>query len=242
MTYIIQRIRDRVRRAGVSWGDSMIPYSGINDANTKVLLHLNGDDLATTITDEYGHTFTAQSGAKLSTSIYKFGPTSLLLNGTSDYVSATDSADFAIGTGAFTIDVWVYPTSISGTYRSIMENRPADNNTGFALRLNNGKPALSISTDNVCVAPLALSLNTWYHIAAMGNGGANGARKLYLLVNGFIEATVMNDYNFTSQKMKIGTYWGAAGDWWAGNIDEVRFCKGIMRYTTPNYVVPTIAY
>lgn len=78
-----------------------------NDANTVSLLHLDGTDASTIITDEAvggTHTWTANGNAQLDTADKKFGSASLLLDGDGDYVDTPDSADFDVGSGDFTVD------------------------------------------------------------------------------------------------------------------------------------------
>src|SRR5262245_32929117 len=81
-----------------------------NDTNCKVLLHFNGTDTATTITDSNAggsaHTWTAAGNAQIDTAASKFGGASGLFDGTGDWVTTSDHADFTLGSGAFTIDLW----------------------------------------------------------------------------------------------------------------------------------------
>ena len=63
------------------------------------------------------HAITFAGNAQISTGSFKFGGSSLLLDGTGDYVNIAASSEFAWGTGAFTLEFWVNPDSaaISGT-------------------------------------------------------------------------------------------------------------------------------
>jgi len=73
----------------------------------SMLLHCDGVDASTTFTDTVGtHTPVATGNAQLDTTQFKFGTASGLLDGTGDYVSVPDHADWYMGTGAFTIDGW----------------------------------------------------------------------------------------------------------------------------------------
>ena len=81
-----------------------------NDGFTKVLLQFNGADASTTITDVNAggsaHTWTANGNAQIDTAQSKFGGASLLCDGTGDYVTTPDHADFTLGSSDFTIDCW----------------------------------------------------------------------------------------------------------------------------------------
>jgi hypothetical protein len=89
--------------------------SGIG-SETKLLLHCDGSDESTTITDSSpttAHTITAVGNAKLDTAIKKFGTASLQLDGTGDWVTAPDDADFVLSGGIWTLEGWVYLNNLS---------------------------------------------------------------------------------------------------------------------------------
>src|SRR3990167_9908671 len=79
----------------------------VDDSNTIALLHFDGADAATTFTDENGRTWTGAADAQLDTAQKKFGTASLLLDGTGDYIDTPDHADFAFGSGNFTIEMFI---------------------------------------------------------------------------------------------------------------------------------------
>ena len=88
-------------------------------SETKLLLHCNGSDESTTITDSSpttAHTMTAVGNAKLDTTIKKFGTASLQLDGTGDWVTAPDDADFVLSGGTWTWEGWVYLNNLSADH------------------------------------------------------------------------------------------------------------------------------
>ena len=92
--------------------------SGIG-SETKLLLHCDGTDESTTITDSSpttAHTMTAVGNAKLDTTIKKFGTASLQLDGTGDWVTAPDDADFVLSGGTWTWEGWVYLNNLSADH------------------------------------------------------------------------------------------------------------------------------
>src|SRR5262245_43415513 len=76
-----------------------------NDSFTKIEHHYNGADASTTILDTNAggspHTWTANGNAQLDTADFKFGGSSLLLDGTGDFVDTPDHTDFTLGTSDF---------------------------------------------------------------------------------------------------------------------------------------------
>jgi hypothetical protein len=84
-----------------------------NFGSVVALLHFDGTNGSTTFTDQKGNTWTAVSGAKISTAQSKFGGASLLLNGSSDYATVPNFAGLDFGSGNFTIEGWVRPANVT---------------------------------------------------------------------------------------------------------------------------------
>ena len=107
--------------------------SGI-DTYTKLLLHCDGVDGATTFIDKLGHGIGVGGNAQIDTAQSVFGGASALFDGSGDYiyVSGTGS-DFITGTGDFTIEMWVRPNSASFT-ASLYDQRPASTNVALTRR------------------------------------------------------------------------------------------------------------
>src|SRR6516164_5550856 len=91
------------------------PYFG----NTVLLMGFNGANGSTGapgMTDEspsaHGNAFIV-SPAQISTTQFKFGPSAGLFNGTTAQINFSSSADWNLGAGQFTIESWIYPTSVS---------------------------------------------------------------------------------------------------------------------------------
>lgn len=86
--------------------------AGIN-GQTLLLLSCDGTDGATTFPDDVSrHTLTAAGNAQVDTANPKWGTGALLLDGTGDWLTAPDSADWDIAGSAsdsWTIDFWFDP-------------------------------------------------------------------------------------------------------------------------------------
>jgi len=109
-------------------------------------------------------TFTAFGDAQLSTAQKKFGTSSLLLDGTGDYVksSANNLQD-----ANFTVEFWIYTSNrLQDAY--LWDGQVA--NSGLALAITSlGK--VRIIKDNTILGTYNhnLSDNTWHHIALVAN-------------------------------------------------------------------------
>ena len=72
----------------------------VDDGYTVALLHMDGADTSTTFTDESGKTWTANGNAQIDTAQSVFGGASGLFDGTGDYLSASDHADWQLDGGS----------------------------------------------------------------------------------------------------------------------------------------------
>ena len=101
-------------------------------SNVVALLHLDGANGSATFTDQKGHTFTAGGSATLSTAQQKFGSASLVLNGSTQYITSATSADWEMGSGDFTIEMWVRP-AIAVVTRMELYERWLTNGLGIQI-------------------------------------------------------------------------------------------------------------
>src|SRR3990167_8969973 len=109
-----------------------VPGGSSFDSYTKLLLHGDGSDASTTITDEIGKTVTAVGNAQLDTAQKKFGTASILLDGTGDYATVPDSDDWNFGAGDFTIDFWVRFNGVAESEAFCGQDQDATNHWYFA--------------------------------------------------------------------------------------------------------------
>jgi hypothetical protein len=220
-----------------------------NDAYTTVLLHMDGADAGTTFTDSNAggsaHTWTANGNAQLDTADKKFGSASLLLDGTGDYLSTPDHADWAMGSGEFTYDLWFKVAGGDGANRVLMSDANAGGSlTGVLIYLNTANKVLAQTTAGgskliTGTSTFVAAGATWNHVAYVRTGDV-----LRLFVNGTQEGgdlAVSGAVNNSDGAMMIGKYGELATLYWNGWIDEVRISKGLARWTA-NFTPPTAAY
>ena len=100
-------------------------------SETKLLLHCDGSDASTTITDNSPvspHTVTAVGNAQIDTAIKKFGTGGLLLDGTGDWATIPDDSDFVLSGGVWTFECWakVSLAADSGLYAQAKSSATQD--------------------------------------------------------------------------------------------------------------------
>jgi hypothetical protein len=219
----------------------------LNDEYTKVLLHFDGADAATTITDTNlggsAHTWTANGNAQLDTAIKKFGTAALLCDGTGDYVSTPDHADFNLGSGDFTIDCWFNCTGLTGVQSSLAGqcDAAAADLSFFIDRRDGGTDAIRFFATGVGLeSTTAFNDATnagWHHLAIVRSGDA-----YTMYIDGVAEDTATASGSLTNSASILAV--GQAGAFpapWFGSIDEFRLSVGIARWTA-DFDVPTVAY
>jgi hypothetical protein len=180
--------------------------------------------------------------AQSSTSVVKYGSTSMKFDGTGDYLSVVPNVTSSFGTGDFTIESWIYLTSGS-TYQFLLGS--SDNASGYMMIGLNVplSPTSTIAIGRSGInwpvqfgAGTTLTSNTWYHIAITRSGTTNRA-----FINGTQLGSNVTDstsWSFPSNAMWIGNQTG--GTALNGYLSDFRITKGVARYTS-NFTPPTTA-
>lgn len=207
------------------------------DGNTKLLLHFNGSDASTTITDDSGtsKTVTASGGAALTTSFKKFGTAGLNLSTTDDIITVSSSTDFNFGTGGFTIEAYVYATSwaTSGVDdRVLWEGRNAANGGNGIILYDPGSLGWYVYKNAVLGntglgSPSYMQANTWQHVAWSRSGSTS---KIFIDGTERASFTDSNNYNFNVNCIIGSDYDSSATRDFIGYIDEFRV-SNTGRYT-----------
>jgi len=159
-------------------------------------------------------------------------------DGSTGYLSVNAQTALSYGTGDFTMEAWVYPTSINSGFAPVIEARASASATtyAFGLRVSAGVYKTELYTGTQYTGSTTVSLNTWTHIAVSRSSGT-----LRLFVNGVLDTswssiTTSIDANAASQL--IGVLRDGAGYYFPGYISNFRAVKGTAVYTS-NFTVPT---
>lgn len=210
----------------------------------NVVLAMHMDD--TGLTDLKGHVVTLNGNVARSATQSKFGGYSAYFDGSGDYITVQDSADWCFYDDDWSIEAWIYPTT-SDAIRSIVVQRIATDVTQhwvFRLLANNTL-AFTATAANTPVTSVTSSTtvqaNMWTHVAAVRSAG-----HVSLLVNGVNSTTVVIDTTATYSDMAcplvIGRGYSDVDVYnFTGYIDDLRITKGVARYTA-NFAVPTEAF
>ncbi len=225
---------------------------GGNDTYTKLLLHGDGADASTTITDSAAggggaKTVTAVADAQIDTAQAKFGTGSIYFDGTGDYLTTVDHADWFMSTGNFTIDFWVRFEGIVTAKVLFGQYVDANNYVEAIQNYSPGTLTLTIVSGGVTTVNLtgtfSLSAATWYHVAFIrGWGGV--ANAWAITVNGAQIGVTLTDadpWPDLAAPFNIGKYASGSATYMYGWIDEFRVSKGIARWVS-NFTVSSVPY
>ena len=234
----------KLRLGQLKPADGATPVGDVHFPKVKLLLPFDGSNGATSTTDSSNanNSVTFVGTAQISTAQSKFGGSSMLFDGDSDYLTVTSSSfsTFNASGATLTIEFWVYFNSISGQQDCVMNY--ANSSGGLVIRKNNSTNVLGVnlSGDGADITgTTALSAGQWYHIAL---SGSSGSYKLFL--NGTQEgSTYTGALGAGSSTYQIGAfYWsGTLYGPLNGYLDDMRFTAGLARYTS-NFTPPTSAH
>jgi len=206
--------------------------------NTTLLLHGTGGK-QTNISDASVNNFAiTPSGAvtPISSTRTPFASFtnsgSTYFNGSSDYVTAPANAAFAFGTGAWTVEAWVYITTLQEIL--LFDTRSSVSTAGVGCRIApDGTLSYSGSANNTLTST-AVTANTWTHVAWSYDGTT-----LSGYINGNRGGTATPAFNITQNNAYIGRVGFAASGYMAGYVSNLRVIKGAALYSGASITVPT---
>lgn len=213
-------------------------YTGAFTPPTSPLSAISGTRLltaqsASTITDASGVSTVTAAGSATAVELtpfdrqtYTYGG-SAYFDGTGDYLQGpTSSSVFAPGTGDFSVEAWIYPTSTS-VYRCILTTRgTAANSIFFGLNTGTLNP-LYFTSVAVVTSSIAVPINAWSHVALVRKSGT-----ATIYVNGVSGGSAADASNLTGTNCVIGGDTSGTPNSFVGYITGLRFIKGAVAYDT----------
>ena len=162
----------------------------------------------------------------------------MTFDGNGDWVIVSDnSPDFGFGTGDFTMECWINPTTagIQDVFSTL-----SNLNTAPHLYVDSSSQLVYYHTGSARITGGTITINQWHHIAVCR---ASNSTKLFL--NGSQVGSTYSDTNNygTSNPCVIGSFYnngsivGGANSM-QGYIQDARVTKGLARYTA-NFTPPT---
>jgi hypothetical protein len=154
----------------------------------------------------------------------------------SSAIYAASNAAFAVGTGDFTLEAWIYPLNWTGdgTF-SIVYSTPAGG--GLMLGRNGSNFVIrAYSVGDILQYGTLPTLNTWTHVVAVRSGTT-----ISLYYNGTRVATTTSSQSFAQAAAYVGKDGPSGGALYNGYVSNLRLVNGTAVYdpTQTTFTVPT---
>lgn len=236
----------------VSIGDGRLELCGGVDSYTKLLLHFNGTNGSTEITDSSSsQAKIANNGVTLNTGKYKFGTSSASFNGSSTYFSVPYSSEIDLSTNDFTVDFWYAKGEAKNTHgqailsqcdtQGVLEHCPIS--ISFGCSNASDIPCVYIgATAGVIglIAKTSITDTNWHHYAVTRASNT---------VSFFIDGNLVDSKPLTSNlfgvsyPLVVGRFGQFTGynSILNGFLDELRISNGVARWTS-NFIPPNGEY
>jgi hypothetical protein len=229
-------------------GSAITPASGgptqppTNITNTSLLLNFTNAG----IIDNTGkNNLETVGNAQIDTAVKKYGTGSLEFDGNGDFLSIFATAELQLtNTSAFTIEFWVYATtlpSIGGSAFIIRAYNMSSPFQGYGIAFggNASNTNLQLWNGTAWADIGTVSTTTWTHVAVTYEGSGSTLR---YFINGTQQGsatTVPSSINWTGTQFILGAR--NSDFYFNGYIDDLRITKGVARYTA-NFTAPTKAF
>jgi len=208
-----------------------VPLTAIT--NTSLLLR--GTNAGIIDKSQSVKTITLNGDAKSSTTQSKYLTSSMYFDGTGDSLTIGNNQGLHIGSGDFTIEMWLRAAAVdTSANQTLMLRRSVVGARGLVININTSSKLGFVAGDSSTGAweisfnsTSDLSANTWHHIAIVRSGN-----NFYLYLDGTREATASSSATIAddTSDLIIGTNEAGTGDF-SGYISDLRITKGLARYT-----------
>ena len=117
-------------------------------------------------------------------------------DGSSAKLTLPSNAVFSFGTGAYTVEFWIYFISIAGTDSRVFDAGSASGSFGVSIDNTNAVNIAKYGTGYVVQSPArALPSNQWAHVAVVRDSTSTNATRIY--INGSLVVTGTDNNNWT---------------------------------------------
>lgn len=228
--------------ASLTIGATEIPLS----SDTKLMLHCNGTDGSTTILDSSlgAKAISVVGTAQLDTAQKVFGTASLYLPIAGDYITAADSTDWDVSTGAYTFECRFRVETPSGTARVLFNTGGgfgggSAKGVAVAIVSSGASSGISVYQNGINLGNLSYTFAaaTWYTLRVSRSGTV-----IYVFINGVSIGTYTGagtDLDGGTEGVSVGGHSASANFTFLGWMDEIRFDKGVALSTSTDTYTPS---
>jgi hypothetical protein len=166
--------------------------------------------------------------AQVSIAQAQFPPSSILFDGTGDYLEPVTTPALTLGTSNFTIEGWVYFNSVA-SFQIMYDQRPPLTNGAYPCLFMNGAVMTWFVNGVAQIASGSLSAGVWYYFAVTRSSSVTK-----MFING---SQVGSNYSDTTNYLATRTIIGISSyDFLLGingYLEDFRITKGVGRTITP---------
>jgi len=203
--------------------------------NVQFALSLNGDFLDWS---KHNRSVTIDSGIIMSNSVIKYGSYSAYFPAAVSRTMLIDYIDWTPNTDDYTIEFWINAIKASSPANVFLIGQYRDSNNFWKLYLNsiNNDVILTSSSGTTITASNSFlnNWNTWNHVVMVRY---NSITSIY--INGAVVLTGNFTIPTINEPILIGgLQHSGTNEFFVGYLSDIRFTKGIARYTS-NFNVPT---
>jgi len=199
----------------------LLPGNGTNNAQNNTFLDRSTNNFTITRTGNIAQGTFSPYGSNWS----------YFNNGASSYLNFGNQTALHLGSGDFTIEMWLWKNANTTYMTACGDFATASSNT-FQILGNDDGTKLGVysgaSNSFVITSVSAIPINTWTHVAFVRSGTT-----LTLYINGVsdVSATYSTNLNASTSFFIGHTPELNAGRYWNGHISNLRMVKGTAVYT-----------
>jgi hypothetical protein len=204
-----------------------------NGLLTNLISYWKLDESSGNATDAHGsNTLTDNGGVGTASGIINTGRT---FDGSNDYLSCADNASLSTGDVDFTLQFWVYPTSLTGF--PVVGNKGWQGGSGpnreWVIYLNSGVPTLEVANGGGSTSVAwgsSLSANVW-SLIHVWHDAMNNLIGISVNAGTAVTTSYSGGVADGTGDFVIGAS-VAQSLWWVGRIDEAAFWKNRVLSST----------
>ena len=140
-------------------------------------------------------------------------------DGVNDFITGSNSSNFAFGTGDFTVSYWVYFNTTGGNMVDL-RTRPSGDGPGYSDYLQNGKFKLYWFPSDRYTSTGSLATGSWNNITT-----TRQSTTLSVYFNGILDGTTFSNTDLTEGGLRLARNVNSTG-YLSGRIANVLIYKG----------------
>jgi hypothetical protein len=220
----------RVVKGTALYTSNFTPSTTPLTAVTNTSLLIRGDTGAFYDLSNNGNPESNTGTTAVTTQIKKYGNESASYTATA-YQTVNDAVNLQLGTGDYTIEMWVYRNAAGVLHSLICKGAAA---TGWLLQVNSSNQLVfTVTSTAILTSTTTIAATTWTFVTVTRSGSSTR-----LFVGGNLEATATDSTNFNQTNALLVGCDRSNLNGLNGYLDDIRITKGVARYTA-SFTPPT---